>query len=246
MSIRNVLVLICLNKGSLAVRLRIIVDRIFSWSTLRPNGLARMAQTRLAFDRELRTIGMDGTMDSAMLADPARDDLLILVDGRDREIGSATKMQTHVEGLFHRAFSVVLVRDGETGPELLLAKRSLLKYHSGGLWANSCCSHPRLGEDTIEAAYRRVREELGCEADDLRELTAFAYRAEFDNGLCEYEYDHVIVGRCASTPSPDPAEASEVRWTGFDDLARELTSDPRAFAAWAPMVFTLVMDALAS
>jgi isopentenyl-diphosphate delta-isomerase len=137
--------------------------------------------------------------------------MLILVDGLDREVGAATKLQAHVNGVLHRAFSVVLVRDGEEGPEILLAKRSLLKYHSGGLWANSCCSHPRVGEDVVEAAYRRVPEELGCEAADLREVCAFVYRAEFDNGLCEYEYDHVIVGRCEGTIDPDPAEASEVR-----------------------------------
>ena len=179
--------------------------------------------------------------ENMMASDPARDDLLILVDGLDREVGTATKLQAHVEGLFHRAFSVALLRDGASGPELLLAKRSLRKYHSGGLWANSCCSHPRAGEDVIEAAYRRVPEELGCEAVGLRELCAFAYHAEFDNGLVEFEYDHVIVGRCAGELAPDPAEASEVRWIGCEKLAAELKEAPRAFAAWAPMVLSLTM-----
>ena len=176
--------------------------------------------------------------------DPACDDMLILVDARNREIGAATKRQAHVEGLLHRAFSVVLVRDRAEGPQILLAKRALCKYHSGGLWANSCCSHPRVGEATIDAAYRRVREELGCTALDLRELRAFAYRAEFDNGLCEYEYDHVIVGRCEGEIVPDPTEASDVRWIGFDALAAELVDAPQTFAAWAPMVFSLVMAEL--
>lgn len=179
-------------------------------------------------------------MNDLMAGDPARDDMLILVDGLDREVGVATKWQAHVEGLMHRAFSVVLMRDGEGGPELLLAKRSMHKYHSGGLWANSCCSHPRAGEGTIEAAYRRVREELGCDAVDLREVASFAYRAEFDNGLCEFEYDHVIVGRCEGQIVPDPYEASEVRWTDFESLAQELVSAPKEFAAWLPMVFTLL------
>lgn len=176
--------------------------------------------------------------------DAARDDLLILVDGRDRQIGTATKWQAHVEGTLHRAFSVVLVRDAEGGRELLLAKRSLCKYHSGGLWANSCCSHPRDGEDTVPAAYRRVREELGCEASDLRDLCSFVYRAEFDNGLCEFECDHVILGRCVGEPDPDPAEASDVRWVKFDDLAAELTEEPKKFAVWAPIVLTLAMAEL--
>ena len=187
---------------------------------------------------------MDSAMmdlDERMAADPARDDMLILVDGLDREIGAATKLQAHVDGKLHRAFSVVLVRDGAEGPELLLAKRSLLKYHSGGLWANSCCSHPRVGEEIIEAAYRRVPEELGCKAVELRELCAFVYRAEFDNGIIEHEFDHVVIGRCEGEIAPDPAEASEVRWMGFDALAAELADAPRSFAAWAPIVFTMTM-----
>ena len=184
-------------------------------------------------------------MDELMASDPSKDDKLILVDGLDREVGTATKLQAHAEGLLHRAFSVVLVREGDSGQELLLAKRSISKYHSGGLWANSCCSHPRAGEEVVAAAYRRVREELGCEAADLREVTAFAYRAEFDSWLCEYEYDHVIVGRCEGDPNPDPAEASEVRWVGFGELATELAERPEAFAAWAPMVLSMAMVPLA-
>ena len=180
-------------------------------------------------------------LDEKMAADPARDDMLILVDGLDREVGAATKLQAHVDGVLHRAFSVVLVRDGEEGPEILLAKRSLLKYHSSGLWANSCCSHPRVGEDVVEAAYRRVPEELGCEAADLREVCAFVYRAEFDNGLTEHEFDHVVVGRCVGEVDPNPAEASEARWIGFDALAAELASEPSKFAAWVPIVLTLTM-----
>ena len=183
-------------------------------------------------------------MDDRMANDPARDDMLVLVDGLDREAGTATKMQVHVRGLLHRALSVVLVRDGVGGPELLLAKRSMRKYHSGGLWANSVCSHPRAGEGLMDAACRRVREELRCGAVDLREVAAFAYRAGFGNGLCEYEYDHVLVGSCDGEPDPDPAEASEVRWVGFDELAAELAERPEAFAAWAPMVLTMAMASL--
>lgn len=177
-----------------------------------------------------------------MIDDPFKDDMLVLVDGRDRQRGSATKWEAHVQGALHRAFSVVLMREGGEGPELLLAKRALCKYHSGGLWANSCCSHPRVGEETIDAAYRRVREELGCQAVDLHEVCGFVYRAEFDNGLCEHEYDHVIVGRCTGDIVPNPQEASEVRWIGFDELAAELVAEPKKFAVWAPIVFSLVMD----
>jgi len=184
---------------------------------------------------------MNESLDAKRAADSASEDMLILVDGADREIGTDTKWNTHVEGKLHRAFSVVLMRDGEAGPELLLVKRSLAKYHSGGLWANSCCSHPRVGEEVIEAAYRRVPEELGCNVSDLREVCAFVYRAEFDNGLCEYEYDHVLLGRMEGELDLNPEEASEARWVSFDELAVELAEKPRQFAAWAPMVFTLVM-----
>lgn len=176
-----------------------------------------------------------------LIGDSARDDMLILVDGFDREIGSASKLRTHVEGLLHRAFSVVLVRDGESGLELLLAQRAAGKYHSAGLWANSCCSHPRAGEQLLDAAYRRVEEELGCEAVDLREIAAFAYRAEFDDGLCEYEYDHVLVGRCAGDLAPDSSEVGDVRWIGCDALAAELAQEPKKFAVWAPMVLTMTL-----
>jgi len=183
-------------------------------------------------------------LDVLMAGDSARDDMLVLVDGLDREVGTATKLETHAQGLLHRAFSVALVRDGDDGSELLLAKRSLAKYHSGGLWANSVCSHPRAGEELMDTAYRRVREELGCDAVVLREIAAFAYRAEFENGLCEYEYDHVLVGRCEGEPDPDPAEVSEVRWVGFDELAAALAEHPEAFAAWAPMVLTMAMSSI--
>lgn len=183
-------------------------------------------------------------MDIRMAADPARDDMLILVDGLDREIGSATKMQAHVDGLLHRAFSVILVHPGVDGPEILLSRRASGKYHSGGLWANSCCSHPRVGETVLDAAYRRVREELGCEAVDLRELCAFAYRAEFDSGLCEHEYDHVLIGAFRGEVNPDPDEVEAVRWMSIDALAAELAEQPHQFSAWAPMVLSMGMKGI--
>ena len=176
--------------------------------------------------------------------DPARDDQLILVDGLDRQIGTASKMQAHVRGQLHRAFSVVLAREGQEGRELLLAQRAMGKYHSGGLWANSCCSHPRAGEELLDAAYRRVQEELGCDADDLHEIGAFAYRAAFANGLVEHEYDHVLLGRCAGEPNPDPGEVGAVRWVGVEELADELAGRPEQFCAWAPMVLSMALRAV--
>ena len=105
-----------------------------------------------------------------MALDPAREDLLILTDLSDRQTGTATKEQAHRSGLLHRAFSVMLYRDAGSTREYLLSRRAEGKYHSAGLWANSCCSHPLSGEDTAEAARARVREELGCSVRDLEEM----------------------------------------------------------------------------
>ena len=179
--------------------------------------------------------------EQAMNGDMARRDMLILVDGLDRQVGTATKEDAHRHGLLHRAFSVVLVRERTGVREVLLSRRATGKYHSGGLWANSCCSHPRNGEDVTNAAYRRVREELGCEACDLHEVAAFAYRTPFENGLVEHEFDHVLVGTCTGELAPDPSEVSEVRWISMDDIARDLGEKPDMWCAWAPMVLTLAL-----
>lgn len=174
--------------------------------------------------------------------DAARNDQLILVDGFDQQIGTATKERAHFEGLLHRAFSVVLTRQQDGQTQLLLAQRADGKYHSAGLWANSCCSHPRAGEQTVDAASRRVVEELGCQTGDLQEIGSFVYRAVFADGLAEYEYDHVLVGACVGDPDPDPSEVSAVRWVTPQELSDELVEHPERFCAWA---FTVLPMALA-
>ena len=118
-------------------------------------------------------------------------DKLILVDILDRPVGTLDKLAVHQKGLLHRAFSVFLLDVPRR--RMLLQKRAPGKYHSSGLWANTCCSHPRPEEDTLEAARRRLYEETGLRSE-LTELFTFIYRAEFDNGLSEYELDHVLVG----------------------------------------------------
>ncbi len=173
-------------------------------------------------------------------ADPARDDLLILVDGLDRTTGYATKEETHRKGLLHRAFSVVLLR--ENGRELLLSRRAESKYHAAGLWANACCSHPRKDETIPEAARRRLREELGCAGGSMREIGAFVYRAGFPDGLWEYEYDHVLLGYCQGTVRPSPEEVSEVRWISREELASCFQNQPELFAPWAFMVLSMAMQ----
>ena len=179
-----------------------------------------------------------------MLRDPARDDELVLVDVLDRSCGVASKERAHREGLLHRAFSVVLMREGEGGIELLLAQRAQGKYHSAGLWANSCCSHPRQGEGLEASVMRRLKEELGCEASGLHEIGSFVYRAPFENGLVEYEYDHVFVGHLASALAPDSKEVGGLRWVHVNDLVVELTEHPERFCAWAFGVLSLVLSRL--
>lgn len=153
---------------------------------------------------------------------------VILVDERDRQVGSAEKMRAHAEGLLHRAFSI-FVFDGRG--RLLLQQRAISKYHSGGLWSNTCCGHPRPGETIAAAARRRLAEEMnfGC---DLRDGFKFLYRAELDNGLTEHEYDHVLVGSFEGEPLPNPAEVGAWRWAEMDELLCDLRERPEDYSYW--------------
>ena len=181
-------------------------------------------------------------MDDKMGLDPAKGDALVLVDGLDRQIGEATKERAHREGLLHRAFSIVLTRENTDGEvEICLAQRAFSKYHSSGLWANSCCSHPRVGDELEDACFRRLGEELGCTAKGLTEIGSFVYRAEFPDGLVEFEYDHVFVGEIEGVPQPDPCEVEQVRWVTVDGVARELAECPERFCAWAFTVLSLAL-----
>lgn len=161
---------------------------------------------------------------------------LILVDAWDHPIGTAGKMEAHTAPILHRAFSVFLINDSG---ELLLQKRAPGKYHSGGLWANACCSHPRVGEEAIPSAEARLMEELGVTCP-LREIGSFVYLHRFHEALYEYEYDHILLGWYGGPFTPDPEEIEELRWVTPTQLAEELRTTPERFAAWfltaAPMV----------
>ena len=167
-------------------------------------------------------------------------DEIILVDEQDRETGRGEKLAVHRQCLLHRAFSVFLWREDQ----LLLQRRAAGKYHSAGLWANTCCSHPRPGEATIAAARRRLREECGIDPPPLREAFSFIYKADC-GGLWEHEFDHVLLGRCPAGPwTPDPAEIAELRWWELDAVSRELTEQPREFAPWFRLAAPKVIDLL--
>jgi len=156
------------------------------------------------------------------------DDPVILVNTSDQAIGVAPKLDAHRNAQLHRAFSV-FIRDPQG--RLLLQRRADGKYHSGGLWTNACCGHPRPGEQTRDAAQRRLREEMGIECE-LVNTGAFTYRAEVGDELIEYEYDHVFVGAFSGAPSPNPLEIQDWRWISLDDVAAWLARDRAAFTAW--------------
>jgi isopentenyl-diphosphate Delta-isomerase len=155
---------------------------------------------------------------------------VVTVDVDDRDVGTCDKLAAHQgDGVLHRAFSVLLF-DG-TG-RLLLQRRAFEKYHFRGRWSNSCCSHPRPGEDLLEAGRRRVREELGIEVE-LSHRGRFVYRAvDLDSGLVEHELDHVLVGRTDAEPRPDSREVDAVRWVAADELLRWLDEEPEVFTPW--------------
>lgn len=157
---------------------------------------------------------------------------VILVDEDDVERGSAEKLRAHADGALHRAFSVLVFnRRGE----ILLQRRAAGKYHSGGLWSNTCCGHPRPGEETARAARRRLREEMGFECELVR-LFGFRYRVELAGGLSEHEYDHVFAGRYDGAPLPDPAEVDAWRWTSLDAIRREVAEASERYTHWFPLL----------
>jgi isopentenyl-diphosphate delta-isomerase len=162
-------------------------------------------------------------------------DHVVLVDERDRETGTAPKLDAHRSGALHRAFSVMVF---DRHHRVLLQRRARDKYHSGGLWANTCCGHPRPGESVVEAARRRLMEEMGIGAD-LRPVGTFTYRARLGD-LEEHEFDHVLVGRYDGDPRPDPAEVEAWRWVAPADAAAELAAFPERFAVWFGQVLGLV------
>lgn len=153
---------------------------------------------------------------------------VILVDEQDRELGLMGKQEAHEKGLLHRAFSV-FVFNGRG--ELLLQQRALHKYHSGGLWTNTCCSHPRAGEQTLEAAHRRLKEEMGFGCT-LEEKFHFIYKAPFDNGLTEHELDFIYAGTYDGEPQVNAAEVAGSKWMSMEALTSDIAQRPEAYTVW--------------
>ncbi len=158
---------------------------------------------------------------------------VILVDELNRELGEMEKMEAHSKGLLHRAVSVFIFNNDN---ELLLQKRAHHKYHSADLWTNTCCTHPRPGENTYDAAVRRLKEEMGM-TSDLELVHHFVYQTSFDNGLIENEFDHVYIGFTDVKPVLNPEEASEYKYMSFQDLSASLQHDPKDYTSWFKVCF---------
>jgi isopentenyl-diphosphate delta-isomerase type 1 len=173
---------------------------------------------------------------------------VILVDEQDRAIGTAEKLSAHQQGQLHRAFSVFIYRrpkNNEQKVEWLLQQRQIEKYHCGGLWTNSCCSHPRPNETLLQAAIRRVFEELRLRVS-VQTVGHFIYRAAFDNGLVEHEFDHVLIGECNThTIDFNPAEVQAYRWMNTDAIIAEYQANPSHFTPWFMLAFQKILDNIA-
>jgi isopentenyl-diphosphate Delta-isomerase len=167
---------------------------------------------------------------------------VILVNEQDEKIGTAEKLIAHQQNLLHRAFSIFIFR--ESG-ELLIQQRAMHKYHTGGLWTNTCCSHPREDETVIEAGERRLQEELGL-STQLIYVDKFHYNAHFDNELSENEIDHVLLGVIADEAEIciDPKEINATRWISLEALLKELESTPKLFTPWLKEATQVLVDKL--
>ena len=156
---------------------------------------------------------------------------VVLVNKEDKEIGTEEKIKAHLEGKLHRAFSILLFN--KKG-ELLIQKRAKTKYHSGGLWANTCCSHPRPKENLKEATKRRLKEEMGINCN-LKEVFSFIYKAKIGK-LIEHEFDHVFFGKFDGTPRPNKKEVADWKWIKLTDLQADIKKNPQKYTPWFKII----------
>ena len=161
------------------------------------------------------------------------EDKVILVDVNDNQIGLMPKLEAHEKGVLHRAFSVFIFNKNG---DLMLQKRSLSKYHSPGLWTNTCCSHQRDGESNIKSGKRRLNEEMGFETM-LIEKTSFIYQAKFDNGLTEHEFDHILVGYYDKSPNINSDEVDSWKWMSMNNVQDDINEFPENYTAWFKIIF---------
>ncbi|WP_452218909.1 isopentenyl-diphosphate Delta-isomerase [Lacinutrix undariae] len=162
-----------------------------------------------------------------------KEEQVILVNEKDEQIGLMAKMEAHEKALLHRAFSVFVFNDKN---ELMLQQRAAHKYHSPLLWTNTCCSHQREGESNIEAGKRRLMEEMGF-VTDLKETISFIYKAPFDNGLTEHEFDHIMLGHFNENPNINPDEVEAWKWMDLEAVKTDIETQPELYTAWFKIIF---------
>lgn len=162
-----------------------------------------------------------------------KEEQVVLVNKNDEKIGLMPKQEAHLKGVLHRAFSVFIFNEKN---ELMLQQRALDKYHSPGLWANTCCSHQRDGESSVDAGKRRLMEEMGF-TSDLKETTTFIYKAPFDNGLTEHELDHILVGHYNENPNINPEEVASWKWMDLELVREDIKNNPDLYTAWFKIIF---------
>lgn len=158
---------------------------------------------------------------------------VIIVDKNDNQIGLMPKLDAHKKGILHRAFSVFVLNNNN---EIMLQKRAYNKYHSGGLWTNTCCSHQREGENSIEAGKRRLLEEMGFETE-LKIITSFIYKVEFENGLTEHELDYLLIGKFLKTPVINKQEVADWKWMKIELIADDIKLNPNNYTSWFKIIF---------
>ncbi|MRT18079.1 isopentenyl-diphosphate Delta-isomerase [Vitellibacter sp. q18] len=162
-----------------------------------------------------------------------QEEKVILVNEKDEQLGLMPKQEAHEKGLLHRAFSVFVFNKKN---ELMLQQRALHKYHSPGLWTNTCCSHQREGESTQAAAQRRLFEEMGF-TTSLKETTTFIYKAPFENGLTEHELDHILVGNFEGVPTINKSEVAAWKWMAMEDVEKDIKKFPENYTVWFKIIF---------
>ncbi|OPY62216.1 MAG: Isopentenyl-diphosphate Delta-isomerase [Pelotomaculum sp. PtaU1.Bin065] len=166
------------------------------------------------------------------------EDNVILVDENDNIIGTVKKMNAHTNPRLHRAFSIFIQN---SKGELLIQQRAEQKYHCPGLWANTCCSHPRPDETLGEATSRRLWEEMGFNTK-MEEIFSFIYKTEFDNGLTEHEYDHVFVGKWDGTPKINLSEVADYKWISKDILKEDINKNPARYTVWFKIALERLLE----
>ncbi|TXD82692.1 isopentenyl-diphosphate Delta-isomerase [Subsaximicrobium wynnwilliamsii] len=163
---------------------------------------------------------------------------VILVNEQDEQIGTMPKMEAHEKAMLHRAFSVFVFNERK---ELMIQQRAKHKYHSPLLWTNTCCSHQRVGERNVEAGKRRLMEEMGF-VTDLTESISFIYKAPFDNGLTEHEFDHIMIGTFNDEPKINPDEVEAWKWMDLESLKTDMKTNPKQYTAWFKIIFDKFYD----